>query len=55
MRVLVLEDEHKVAEALREGLEGDGYDVTLERTGEGAFFRATTEVFDAILLDAPGP
>ena len=51
MRLLVVEDEQKVAEALREGLEGEGYDVTLEHTGEGAFFRATTERFDAILLD----
>ncbi len=55
MRLLVVEDEQKVAEALREGLEGEGYDVTLEHTGEGAFFRATTERFDAILLDVMLP
>ena len=51
MRVLVVEDEQKVAHALREGLEGEGYEVTLEHTGEGAFFRITTETFDMILLD----
>jgi len=51
MRVLVVEDEQKVANALREGLEGERYDVIVERTGEGAFFRVTTEVFDIILLD----
>jgi len=51
MRVLIVEDEHKVANALREGLEGDGYDVVVEHTGEGAFFRSTTEPFDVILLD----
>jgi len=51
MRVLVVEDEHKVANALREGLEGDGYDVVVEHTGEGAFFRSTTEPFDVILMD----
>jgi DNA-binding response OmpR family regulator len=51
MRVLVVEDESKVAGALREGLEGEGYDVVIERTGEGAFFRSTTEAFDLILLD----
>ena len=51
MRVLVVEDEQKVAHALREGLEGEGYEVTLEHTGEGAFFRITTETFDVILLD----
>jgi DNA-binding response OmpR family regulator len=52
---LVVEDEHKVTEALRERFEGDGYDLTLEHTGEGAFFRATTEFFDAILLDVMLP
>lgn len=51
MRVLVVEDEQKVANALREGLEGEKYEVVVERTGEGAFFRINTETFDAILLD----
>jgi DNA-binding response OmpR family regulator len=51
MRILVVEDEQKVAQALREGLEGEGYEVILEHTGEGAFFRITTETFDMILLD----
>ena len=51
MRVLVVEDELKVGNALREGLEGERYDVVVERTGEDAFFRMTTETFDLILLD----
>src|ERR687890_457465 len=51
MRVLVVEDEQKVADALREGLEGEKYEVVVERTGEGAFFRVNTETFDIILLD----
>jgi two-component system copper resistance phosphate regulon response regulator CusR len=55
MRVLVVEDESKVADALREGLEGEGYEVVVERTGEGAFFRSTTETFDLILLDLSLP
>jgi DNA-binding response OmpR family regulator len=55
MRLLVVEDEQKVAEALGEGLADEGYDVALEHTGEGAFFRATTERFDAILLDVMLP
>ena len=50
-RVLVVEDEHKVATALREGLQGEGYDVVVEESGESAFFRATHEAFDLILLD----
>jgi DNA-binding response OmpR family regulator len=51
MRVLVVEDEQKVASALQEGLESEGYEVVIESTGEGAFFRGTTEPFEAILLD----
>ena len=51
MRVLVVEDEQKVADALREGLEAENYDVVVERTGEAAFFRVNTETFDAVLLD----
>ena len=55
MRILVVEDEQKVADALREGLEGEKYDVVVERTGEAAFFRVNTEMFDAILLDLTLP
>jgi DNA-binding response OmpR family regulator len=51
MRLLVVEDEHKVANALREGLEGEGYEVVVEHTGEDAFYRLNTERFDLILLD----
>ena len=51
MRVLVVEDEQKVANALREGLEGESFDVIIAPTGEDAFFRVNTEKFDLILLD----
>jgi DNA-binding response OmpR family regulator len=51
MRVLVVEDEQKVADALHDGLEREGFEVVVERTGEGAFFRVTTETFDVVLLD----
>src|ERR1700709_2407862 len=54
-RILVVEDEQKVANALREGLDGEGYDVVVEHTGEGAFFRLNTESFDIILLDVMLP
>jgi DNA-binding response OmpR family regulator len=55
MRALVVEDEQKVANALREGLEGERYEVVVERTGEGAFFRINTEDFDVVLLDLTLP
>jgi len=55
MRILVVEDEQKVADALREGLKDERYDVVVERTGEGAFFRVNTETFDVVLLDLTLP
>ena len=55
MRILVVEDEQKVADALREGLEDERYDVVVERTGKGAFFRVNTETFDVVLLDLTLP
>lgn len=51
MRILVVEDEQKVAKALKEGLEDERYEVAVAQTGEDAFFRITTEKFDLILLD----
>jgi len=53
--VLVVEDEQKVANALREGLESEGYDVAVASTGEDAFFRVSTETFDVVLLDLTLP
>src|SRR6188768_1158396 len=55
MRILVVEDEQKVADALREGLVDERYDVVVERTGEGAFLRVNTETFDVVLLDLTLP
>jgi len=49
--ILVVEDEPKVAGALRDGLESEGYSVTLAQTGEEGFFHANSQVFDLILLD----
>jgi hypothetical protein len=37
MRILVLEDEKKVAKALRDGLEAHHYDVDVAATGEDGF------------------
>src|SRR3990172_6556340 len=51
MRVLVIEDDPKVAGAVKAGLQGEGYEAVVSSTGEDGFFRATTEPFDVILLD----
>jgi DNA-binding response OmpR family regulator len=50
-RVLVVEDEPKVARALREGLAAEGYEVAVAATGEDGFFRASSEPFDLLILD----
>lgn len=51
MRVLVIEDDPKVAAAVKAGLQGEGYEAVVSSTGEDGYFRATTEPYDAILLD----
>ena len=51
MRILVIEDEAKVARALKEGLEGEHYQVVVARTGEEGFFLVHAETFDLVLLD----
>jgi DNA-binding response OmpR family regulator len=51
MRILVIEDERKVAAALEKGLRGEHYDVTVAATGEEGFFLANEETFDLVLLD----
>src|SRR3989442_4167090 len=55
MRILVVEDEVKVAKALKEGLEDERYDTIVAHTGEDAFFRINTERFDVIILDVMLP
>lgn len=51
MKILVVEDEPKVAGALKEGLEAEGYAITLAPTGEEGFFHASSQGFDLIVLD----
>jgi len=50
-QVLIIEDEVKLLDSLRRGLTQEGYDVTTAASGEEGFYLATTEPFDAILLD----
>jgi DNA-binding response OmpR family regulator len=51
VRILVVEDEAKVARALKEGLESEHYQVVVARTGEDGFFLANAETFDLVVLD----
>ena len=51
VRILVVEDEHKVAKALKEGLESESYLVSIGHTGEEGFYLVAVETFDLIVLD----
>ena len=51
MRILVVEDEAKVARALQEGLEREEYTVVVARTGEDGFYLVNAEAFDLVILD----
>jgi DNA-binding response OmpR family regulator len=51
VRILIIEDEKKVANALREGLEAEHYELAIATTGEEGFFLASQGSFDLLLLD----
>jgi DNA-binding response OmpR family regulator len=51
VRVLVVEDERKLAQVLVSALKTEHYDVVAAPTGEDGFFRANAETFDLVLLD----
>jgi two-component system copper resistance phosphate regulon response regulator CusR len=55
MRILVVEDEVKLAKALKEGLEGEGYSVAVAHTGEEGFYLVETEDFGLVVLDVMLP
>jgi two-component system, OmpR family, response regulator len=51
MRILLVEDEDRIARDVEAALSAAGYAVTREADGEKAWFRGDTEAFDAIVLD----
>jgi DNA-binding response OmpR family regulator len=51
MQILVVEDEPKVAEALRQGLEAEHYQVAVAPNGEEAFFLIGERRVDLVILD----
>jgi two-component system copper resistance phosphate regulon response regulator CusR len=55
MRILIVEDERKLAGALQTGLEAESYAVSVAYTGEDGFYLANTETFDLMLLDVMLP
>lgn len=51
MRVLVVEDEHRIATALKKGLEQDRYSVDVRYDGESGLDLALGEEYDLVILD----
>jgi two-component system, OmpR family, response regulator len=55
MRILVVEDEHKIAQAIKEGLEQESYAVDVAYDGEAGLNAALNDEYDLIILDVMLP
>lgn len=51
MRILVVEDEHKIARALKKALEQEHYAVDVSYDGDDGYAMATTEPYDVMVID----
>jgi len=51
MRILVVEDEHKIANSIKRGLEQEGYAVDVAYDGEKGYDMASSESYGVIVLD----
>lgn len=51
MRILVVEDEHKIANSIKKGLEQESYAVDVTFDGQEGFDLAVSEEYDLIILD----
>jgi DNA-binding response OmpR family regulator len=55
MRILVIEDERKIARALKKALEQEHYAVDVSYNGDDGYAMATTEPYDAMIIDRMMP
>jgi len=55
MRILVVEDEHKIAQAVKDGLEQETYAVDVAYDGEAGLNTALNDDYDLIILDVMLP
>lgn len=51
MRLLIIEDEYKLSEAMSESLRRENYIVDVSYDGEGGLNKALTGIYDVIILD----
>lgn len=55
MKILVVEDEHRIAQAIKQGLEQESYAVDVAHDGEEGYNTAAGDEYDLILLDVMMP
>ena len=55
MRILVVEDEFKLAELIENRLKKENYSVDLSFDGEDGLYKALTNIYDLIILDVMLP
>ncbi len=55
MRILIVEDEVKMARAIRRGLEHEGWTADVAADGDEGLARASNETYDAVVLDVMLP
>lgn len=51
LKILIVEDDEKIARAIRAGLVMEDYDASVARTGDEGFSRLSSESFDLVVLD----
>lgn len=51
MRLLIIEDDHKIANSIKQGLEQEGFAIDVEYDGAGGYDLASTEDYDLVILD----
>ncbi len=51
MNILIIEDEKKVAKAIKEGLEREHFSANIAYNGEEGFFQINSNTFDLVILD----
>ena len=55
MKILLVEDDNSIAEAVKEGLEDESYAVDVATDGDEGYRKASAEEYDAIILDVMLP
>jgi len=55
MKILIIEDEHRIAQAVKQGLEQESYAVDVEFDGQDGLNAALNDEYDLIILDVMLP